>query len=166
MNKLMILGAGGYGRTVADIAEQLGYTAFFLDDNSPDAVGKLKDYINYKDCKIIPAFGNNELRLKWCRQLEENGFELATLIHTTAYVSPKAILHRGVVILPHAVVNTDVEVQIGCIVNIGALVDHGCILEEGVHIAPVAIVKGENRISVGTKIESGDVIALRQYPIA
>ena len=40
------------------------------------------------------------------------------------------------------------------------------ILEAGVHIAPGAIVKGENRISVGTKIESGEVVALRQYPTA
>lgn len=34
--KLVILGNGGYGRTVANVAEQLGYTIQFLDDSIPD----------------------------------------------------------------------------------------------------------------------------------
>ena len=45
-----------------------------------------------------------------------------------------------------------------CILNLGAIVDHGCILEEGVHIAPGAIVKGENRIAKCSKIEAGEVV--------
>lgn len=36
MAKLVILGSGGYGRTVADVAEQLGYTIQFLDVSIPD----------------------------------------------------------------------------------------------------------------------------------
>lgn len=47
--------------------------------------------------------------------------------------------------------------------NIGALVDHDCVLEEGCHIAPGGVVKGENYLPKGTKVHSGEVIALRSY---
>ena len=146
MNRLVILGSGGYGHTVADIAEQLGYNILFLDDSLPGH--ELSTFSSYIDdqTEFIPAFGNNAFRLEWINRIEESGGQLATLIHPTAYVSPTATISHGTVILPHAIVNTDVVINRGCIINLGAIVDHGCILEEGVHIAPGAIVKGENRI--------------------
>lgn len=163
--RLIILGSGGYGRTVADVAEQLGYTIQFLDDSIPDH--PLTSFIDYIDpsTSFIPAFGNNEFRLSWIDKLQSAGAKLATLIHPTAYVSPKVIIKEGTVILPKAVVNTDVVLERGCIVNIGAIIDHGTVLEEGVHLAPGAIVKGENRIKSCTKVESGEVVQARQWPL-
>ena len=49
--------------------------------------------------------------------------------------------------------------------SIGALIDHDSIIEEGCHLAPGAIVKAENRIPAGMKVESGTVIENRQYPL-
>ena len=74
-------------------------------------------------------------------------------------------LAEGVTVLPRAVVNTGCTVCRGCIINCGAIVDHGCTLEEGVHLAPGAIVKAENRIPACTKVDSGEVIANRTYPL-
>lgn len=113
--RLIILGAGGYGCTVADVALQTG--------------------------------------------------KKSRIVHPTAYVSPTAHIADGCVILPHAIVNTGCEVKKGCIVNCGAIVDHGCILEEGVHVCLGAIVKAENRIPRCLKIEAGEVIANRTYPV-
>ena len=48
--------------------------------------------------------------------------------------------------------------QCGCIINLGAILDHGCILEEVVHLAPGAILKGENRIEKYSKIEADEVV--------
>ena len=54
--KLIILGAGGYGQTVADVAEQSGEyeEIHFLDDNSTadNVIGKCEDFVKYKDCLI------------------------------------------------------------------------------------------------------------------
>lgn len=163
--RLVILGSGGYGHTVEDVAIQLGYDCIFLDDSIADH--PLSSYNNYmdSDTEFIPAFGNNGFRLSWVEKIEQSGGKLATLIHPTAYVSPKATIAPGVVILPHSIINTDVVVEKGCIVNIGAIVDHGTILEEGVHLAPGAIVKGENRVARCTKVESGEVIGARQFPL-
>lgn len=107
---------------------------------------------------FILAFGNNEFRLQWCEQITKAGGSLATIIHPSAYVSPKARIRAGVVILPYAMVNTGTIVNEGCIINIGAIVDHDCILEPGVHIVPGAIVKGENHVPRCEKKESGVVV--------
>ncbi len=171
MKKLIILGAGGYGRTVADLARQLGCyeSILFLDDGSTgaDILGACDRFREFsgEGADIYPAFGNNDLRLRWLRTLAEAEIPVPTLIHPRAYISPEATLGRGVVVLPMAVVNTEVRVCDGCIVNIGALVDHGTVLEAGVHLAPGAIVKAENRIPTGRKIESGSVIENREYPL-
>ena len=158
MNRLVILGAGGYGRTVADVADQLGYSTIVLDDADPaHPLYSFQSYIN-SSTSFIPAFGNNAFRMEWINRIEESGGQLATLVHPTAYVSPTATINPGTVILPHAIVNTDVAVGKGCIINLGAILDHGCILEEGVHICLGAIVKGENRIVRLYKIEAGEMV--------
>ena len=158
MKRLVILGTGGYGRTVTDVAHQLDYTTIVLDDANPThPLSSFQSYVN-QSTYFIPAFGNNAFRMEWVNRIEENGGQLATLIHPTAYVSPSAVINPGTVILPHAIVNTDVVVGKGCIINLGAIVDHGCILEEGVHICLGAIVKGENRIKRLYKIEAGEMV--------
>ena len=158
MERLVILGAGGYGHTVADVAHQLGYSIIVLDDADP--AHPLSSFSSYIDehASFIPAFGNNTFRMAWVNRIEESGGQLATLIHPTAYVSPTAAISPGCVILPHAIVNTDVAISCGCIINLGAIIDHGCVLEEGVHIAPGAVIKGENRIEKCSKIEAGEVV--------
>lgn len=165
MKRLVILGSGGYGHTVADVAEQLGYNILFLDDNLPEH--KLSTFSSYIDdhTDFIPAFGSNKFRLEWLTCLESVGVRIATLIHSTAYVSPKATICPGTVVLPHAIINTDVIVDRGCIINLGAIVDHGCVVEEGVHICLGAIVKGENRLPRCIKIEAGEVVERGQYAL-
>lgn len=156
--KLVILGAGGYGRTVYDLAEQLGYTITVLDDSDQEhPLASFSRYID-DDTEFIPAFGNNEFRLQWINRIEEAGGKLATLIHPSAYVSPKAQVSTGCVILPGAIVNTGSKVDKGCIINLGATVDHDVVIEEGAHLCVRCIVKGANRISRCEKIEAGEII--------
>ncbi len=169
--KLIILGAGGYGRTVADIARQSNrYSAIlFLDDNSTaeDVVGKCSEYIDFisPDTEIYPAFGNNEGRLQWIKKIEVAGGIVPTLIHETAYVSPEASIDNGTVVLPKAVINTGVSVKRGCIINCGAIIDHGCVIEEGAHICLGVIIKAENQIPKCMKVGAGAVIENRTYPL-
>ena len=171
MKRLFILGAGGYGRTIADLASQLGeyYQISFLDDNGrgENILGTCEDVFRFLDdrTEVYPAFGSGELRMKWLRRLEAAGCVVPSLVHPSAYVSPTAIIGAGSMVLPMAVVNTGVTVEEGCIINIGALIDHDSVIEAGCHLAPGAIVKAENRIPSGMKIESGTVIENRYYPL-
>lgn len=94
--RLIILGAGGYGRTVADVAGQTGEYSkiLFLDDNSvaPDVAGKCAEFERFRgeQTTFYPALGNNESRLAWLHRLQEAGCAVPTIIHPTAYVSPTA----------------------------------------------------------------------------
>lgn len=167
--RLIILGAGGHGKVVGDLAKQTGKykEIFFLDDNSQEAevIGKCSQYLEFQsaDTEMYPAFGNNTVRIQWENKLLEAGISLAKIIHPLAYVSPLAEVSSGCVIMPYAVVNTGTKIKKACIINIGAMVDHDCILEEGCHLAPGAIVKGENHLPEGMKVDSGEVVPLQYY---
>ena len=170
--RFVIFGAGGYGQTVADIARQSGrYSQIrFLDDGKtgPEILGRCADFLQFADgdTEMYPAFGSNAGRLEWLDRLESCGIPVPTLVHSTAYVSPTVTLAPGTMILPKAVVNTGCQIRKGCIVNCGAIVDHGCVLEEGVHVCLGAVVKAENQLPACFKVEAGQVIANRAYPVS
>ena len=171
MKKLLILGAGGYGKTVADLASQLGCydkIAFLDDGRSGEGIlGRCGEFVSFADgnTEMYPAFGNGSIRMHWLKSLRDAGVTVPALVHPSAYVSPTARLGVGTVVLPMSVVNTGVTVEDGCIINIGALIDHDSVIGEGTHLAPGAIVKAENRIPPMVKIESGTVIENREYPL-
>ena len=97
--------------------------------------------------------------------LKKHGTTLARLIHPSLYINPTSKINRGTVIFPHAIINTDVTIGKGCIVNCSSIIDYGCVIEDGCHICPGAIVKGKNCIESKTKIEAGEVMEIRTYPL-
>ena len=169
--RLIIIGSGGYGRVIAEIAEQTEkYNEIcFLDDNSVDkrVIGKCEEWSNYidADTEYYVAFGANELRLKFINNLIDKGAIVASLIHKSSYVSPSAKIDVGTAVLPKAVVNTNCVLNKGVIVNCGAIIDHDCIIGEGAHICINTVIKAENSIPPCTKVDAGVVIENRQYPI-
>ena len=122
---LLIIGAGGHGRVVKEVAEAMNkYNRIdFLDDNSEIAIGKCDEYMSFRDdyTYAFVAFGSNELRSKWTEKLREAGVQIPTLIHPTAYVSPTANIEHGVVVLPKATINTSAVIKQGSIIGMGSL---------------------------------------------
>ena len=169
--RLVIIGAGGYGQSVGDVAKQLKKYSeiIYLDDDVSkeivtDRCEAFSEYISV-DTEFYPAFGNNELRQNWIVRIKNESGHLATIVHPYAYVSPSSTIGQGVVVMPMSSIGTGCSVDDGVIINMGAIIDHGCIIEEGVHVAPGAIIKAENRIPMLTKVESGAVIQNREYPL-
>lgn len=166
--RLIILGAGGYGKTIEDVAGQLNkYEKIsFLDDKAEGVLGINADFKKFigQDTEFYPAFGENELRYNWILRLDEAGASIATIIHPSAYISPKAVIGKGTAILPHASINYGAVITYACIVNFGTIIDHNVLLGNGVHVCPGAVIKGENLVPAFMKIESGTVIPRAQYP--
>ena len=160
--KILIIGAGGHGRVVAEIAEACGYdTVAFLDDRPGDGVVGTIDQMgtvvgNYDS--VIVAIGNNKIRAVIQSCLEEIGATVATLIHPTAYVSPRAVIGTGSVIEPKAIVNVHTEIGKGCIISVGSIVDHDVVVEDFAHINAGAICKAGSRIETGRKLDAGEVV--------
>lgn len=166
--ELIILGAGGFGRVVADVARQLGRYEIVrhLDDKAGEnVVGELSAFTSKvnADTEFFVSFGNNALRREWLDKISQAGGRIATLIHPRAYVSPTANIASGCIVMPMAIVNTECRIARGCIVDSASIVDHGCLIEECSHICPGAIVRAENRIEAGSRIASGTVIEARTF---
>jgi UDP-N-acetylbacillosamine N-acetyltransferase len=158
---LLILGAGGHGKVVAEIAEDIGYDKIaFLDDNSSEAIGKIDDFSKFKGLyeNAFVGIGNNRLRGEWINKLQECGYTVPTLIHPSAYVSRTATVGIGTVVEPKAVVNANSCIGDGCIISVGAIVDHDVEIGEYCHINAGAIVKAGGTIESFRKLEAGEVV--------
>lgn len=153
MKQLIIIGAGGHGRVLADCAEILGeYSSIvFLDDcyNKSKSsghwqiIGPIKSFSEYiENSDFIVAIGNNHFRGKIIEQLKANNAKLISLIHPSAVVSSNASIGNGVILCANATVNVGTRIDDGCIINTGATVDHDCRIFSNVHISPGVNIAG------------------------
>lgn len=165
IKKLVIIGAGGHGKVIADIAEKNGYQKIvFLDDdpNIKDCAGfevvsTLSDCVDYKEWDFVVAVGNAEIR----KQIHEtlSGYKIITLVHPNAVISRRVTIGEGTVVMAGAVVNSDTVIGKSCIINTGATVDHDCVIGDYVHISVGAHVAGTVVIGEKTWIGAGAVVS-------
>ena len=163
MKSLLILGAGGFGQMVKETAIALGYEkVMFLDDaaKDEDVIGMCCDYVlKHEDYQeAVAAFGNNKTRLFWTDKLLEEGYEVSSIVHPSAIVSPSAVLEPGCFIMQRAVVNTHTKIERAALINSGAVVDHDSCVCAGAHIGLGSVVKANCTIESGQKVEAGEVI--------
>lgn len=154
MSALLIIGAGGHGKVVADAALETGKwnEIMFMDDAWPekkkngqwDIHGRVNHLADWKSrcAHAVVAIGNNHLRMELQFKLVDAGFEIATIVHPSAQVSRFARLGAGCVVFANAVVNVDADVGDAGIINTAATIDHDCCLGKGVHVAPGANLGG------------------------
>lgn len=166
--KLLIAGAGGHGRVVADTAIRSNFFSevAFVDDHlvgaTPEGwriVGSIADLKRLRemfDC-FVAAFGDADLRLKCLSLATEFEYKLATVIHPSAIVSQFSEIGLGSVVIGGAVINVGCKLGRGCIVNTGATIDHDCVLGEGVHICPGSHLAGNVRVGSRTWFGIGAV---------
>lgn len=173
MKKLVIVGAGGHARVVADLVRVAGSfeVAAFVDELAEQRDGDLylgarvfagptglerarKSGLDY----ALPAFGNNNARLGCMERMRANGFEIVSAVHPSAVVASDVAFGAGTVIVAGAIVNAAARLGDACIVNTGATVDHDCFLADGVHIEPGVHLGGTVRVGRGTTIGIGAVV--------
>ena len=108
MLKLVILGAGSYGREVKEVLDKLRIfnDIIFLDDyvTADDIKGKCADVRMFRltyPCAFV-AIGDSEIRRKYAQILMEAEFYIPAIISPDAIVSPKAKLGIGTMIFAQA----------------------------------------------------------------
>ena len=164
MSKLLILGAGGLGQMVGEVARAAGNWdgVAFLDDavRGADVAGKCMDYTSLTGeyPEAVAAFGDNRLRLAWTRRLLDAGYRVPSVVHPTAIVSPSAVLGPGCLVLHGAIINTNTVLGAACLVNSGALVDHDNVLEDGVHVNLHATIKAWCHMEPCARTEAATVL--------
>ena len=162
-NKLLIIGCGGHGNVIADIAEKSNKfkEISFLDDkysstNPPKVINskKLIGNISLENLeKLTSSFshafiglGDNNLRIKWLDIINQIGFNIPTIIDPSAIISKYAVLETGSFINSNVVIQCNVIIKSGCILNTSSTVDHDSIIGEGVHISPGVNIGGNVNI--------------------
>ena len=163
---LLILGAGGHAKVVAEtaIVSGLASNIAFLDDRfsqslltSPllgwPVIGDL-DCCSHSSTKsafsmAVVAIGHAPTRLYWLQKLLSCGYEIPSLTHPSAWVSPSASIGPGSVIFSHVSVQAHADIKSGAILNTGCSVDHDVLLADGVHICPGARLAGQ--VNVGAR---------------
>lgn len=170
--RLLIVGASGHGRVVADCAAALDrWTEIvFFDDRHPDLDRNFKWPVRGRsatvpeaanaDDEIFVAVGNCAARMAMLSRFRDMDLRLATLIHPAASVSPDTKIECGSIVVAGAVVNIGAAIGLGGIINTGSSVDHDCILGSGVHVCPGARLAGD--VCVGDRSWIGIGAAVRQ----
>lgn len=164
MRKLVIIGASGHGRVVADIAVKNGYRDIvFLDDDENihecggyPIVGK-SSAAQIIDADVIVGIGVASVR----KQIQESISEekLITLIHPDAVVARDVVIGAGTVVMAGAVINPGARIGKGCIINTCSSVDHDCEIGDYVHIAVGSHLCGTVTVGEGTWIGAGATVS-------
>ncbi len=170
MKKLLIIGAGGHAKVVAETAllhdeyEIIG----FADDNIKLGTPVFGDFtiistVNEISALVfdefIVAIGNNETRKEIFNSLSVN-YKPAIIIHQRAIVSKFSKIGLGTVVLAGAIVSFGVEIGENCIINAASLIDHesmiaaNCHIAQGVIIGSNCSIKELSNIALGDKVQS------------
>ena len=173
LGKILILGAGGHGKVLADLIDQLAAweAVGFLDDDPAKHCARVLDIPVLGPTISLAAtaekagatavalgFGDNQVREEYFARALAAGLAVPNLTHSSAVISRHAELGRGVVILAAAVVNPGALIDDNVCLNTRASVDHDCRVEAHARILPGAILTGNVRVGRRATIGAGAVV--------
>ena len=164
MNRLMIIGAGGHGKVIADAALKNGYTNIcYIDDHATGDVmgfpiiGTSTDIerLNDGSTDFIIGIGNNAIRKMIAEKYNVNW---VSIVHPSAQIAFNTEIGKGTAIMANAVVNVCATVGEHCIINTGAIVEHDNVIENYAHISPNVALGGTVRIGSLTHVGIGATV--------
>lgn len=161
MNRLIIVGASGHGKVIADIAVQNGYKDIvFLDDNinlkkcsNYEVIGKT-DLVNNLEGDKIVAIGNSVIRERILSKIRA-----VTLIHPNAVIAKDVIIGKGTVIMAGVVINPNVKIGDGCIINTSSSIDHDCFVSDFSHVSVGSHLCGNVTVGSHVWVGAGSIVS-------
>jgi sugar O-acyltransferase (sialic acid O-acetyltransferase NeuD family) len=156
---MIIYGASGHGKVVAEIVEVSGNTDITFVDDQP----KGDTFLGYPlilantlsflpNHKLIIAIGNNRIRKNIAQKLN---WDFTIAIHPSAQVSKRSQIKSGTVIMAGVSVNSECKIGEHVILNTNCSIDHDCDLEDFVHISPNVALGGDVRVGTCSHIGIG-----------
>ncbi|MGI8858451.1 MAG: acetyltransferase [Thermomicrobiales bacterium] len=157
MRGILVLGAGGHGKVVADILGCAGEPVLgFLDDDPATwgttrlglpVLGGIATYREHMPGGLVLGMGDSAARIAIVEHLGQHARGLwRNAIHPRAIVARSVRIGSGVAVMAGAVVNPDTVLGDHSVINTGATVDHDCIIGAYAHIGPGAHLAGGVRV--------------------
>lgn len=171
---LILIGGGGHCRSCIDVIEHEGvYQIEGILDNSPNKEEVIHGYpiigndsliesLISKDFFFLITIGQIKTahaRLSIYQKLAQLRANIATVVSPKAYVSLKAKINTGSIIMHGACINTSAVIGVNAIINTNALIEHDTIIGSHCHLSTGSIVNGTCRIFDQVFVGSGAVIA-------
>lgn len=166
MEELIIIGAGGYAKSVIDSIDYNKYKIIgFIDEISNkkqhlgiNIIGKtLEDIKNNEKYVYFIAIGDNLNRKKWYDRVKKRKLKLINVVDKNAIISSRATIGTGCFFGKLSVVNSNATIGDNVIINTRALVEHGCNIANHANISTNAVVNGDVKIGEGSFMGSASV---------
>ena len=163
--KLLILGAGGHGRTVAEAAIRSGQFELlgFLDpgkkgqslDGVPVLGGDddLEPYLGVSFVVGLGSVGDPSLRVALFERAISAGLVPARILHPSSTLASKLVIGEGSFVAPGCVIDPGVTVGRNVILNVGAIICHDSTVGDHVHLSPGSVLCG--RVTIEDQVHVG-----------
>jgi len=158
----IVIGAGGHGKVVVSLLQELGFSiSRILDDDRSKwgssildvpVNGSIDVLYQLQVSSAILGIGNNTTRLALARKFAEK-VSWITAVHPYSFIHSSVTIGEGTVVFAGSIIQPGTVIGKHCIVNTGATVDHDCIIKDGTHIAPGCHLAGS--VSVGENVFFG-----------
>lgn len=169
---IIFIGAGGHFRSVLDVALSRGdsIVAGVLDDTldvgtkvlGVPVLGRTSEVSAYRNSHsfhiAVGKIGKSMNRKDLGTSCWDAGASLATLIASTAYVSPFAQVGEGTVVHHGAIINAGAVIGRNTIVNSQSLVEHDAVVGDHCHISTGALINGGVRLGHNSFVGSGAIV--------
>ena len=163
--KIAIIGAGGHGKVVGEIAILNKFEIIHFFDDGADNIKEfiftpiktidyLGGHLNEYDAFFV-AIGDNKIRSDKIKWLKKNKANIVNLIHPNSTISKFSSLGVGTCVMANAVINAGSVIKDGVIINTSASIDHDCRISDFAHISPNCSLSGEVKIGQFTHLGSG-----------
>lgn len=166
--KLLLVGAGGFGRVVSEHATQ-EYGCAFVDDGfsvgtvvcGVPVIGCIQDLYELRKQYnlLVVTIGNNELRKAIYQKAIELGYCFPNIICSSAYVSPFAQIGWGCVLLNNAIVQNGSNVGNGVLLNPGVEIHHDSSVGDYALIYTNSVVRTYAKVGKCVRIGSNVTIS-------
>lgn len=165
MENLILIGAGGHSKSVADSVDPKKYTLCgFVDEfKTGTHLGKpifsrIQAIPDYKNHKYFIAIGDNRIRRGWYERLQALSLETVNIIDASAIISPSATLGTGNFVGKLAIINADAHIGSNNVINTKALIEHECRVGSHAHISTNATINGNVMVEDGVFLGSGSTV--------
>jgi sugar O-acyltransferase (sialic acid O-acetyltransferase NeuD family) len=169
--RLLILGAGGHGRAVADLARACGFTVAGFTDRSL-AAGSPGTPVLGTDAELaalirpqqidggVVGVGNTALvrRAQLYGVLVAAGVPQPALVHPRAVVSPSAEVGAGSVVFAGDVLGSGVRFGVNAVLYSGVVVEHECVIGDHAYLSPGVVLSGQVTVEAGAFLGAGAVV--------
>lgn len=163
MLEAVVAGAGGHGKVVVSLLQELGYRVVaLLDDDtskwgscilSVPVKGPVEKLREISGNGAILAVGSNRTRLGLAGKYP--GVTWLSAVHPRSWVHHSVATGAGSVIFAGSMVQPDTVIGRHCIINTGVTVDHDCHIADGAHLAPGCHLAGNVFVGEGAFLGVG-----------